>query len=447
MKPAEALLSGLDPAQREAARCLEGTLCLRAGAGSGKTSTVSARIALGLERGRWDPSKTLAIAFSRRAAQALRSRLLSVGAPEKVKVSTFHSLALAQLRRLWSLLALSPFPLLLDEAGSLALFEKAFGPGPRAAQFFSALKWAKSSLVGPGELEEASSYSSFPLPRGFKEAWETYEKAKKAAGKIDFGDIFILLLHILETSLEARRLVSGAFQSVTADEYQDVSPAEHAILKFWAAGAESVCVVGDPAQTIYSFTGSSSWFLSHAQGDFPPPYREIALLSNYRSGREVIRCANGILALSPERYSPLRPGLKIRGAVERRSFKDLPSLARAAAGLAKGRDPAKSFAILARTYRDLDALASALSLARVPFGPPGCEGEGRIALSTLHAAKGLEWDEVVLAIGTERGGKEEEERRTLYVGATRAKERLFIFFLPSPCNLSRFLPFSPSKGR
>ena len=446
-KALDGLLSRLDFAQREAAECLEGTLCLKAGAGSGKTSTVCARIALGLEKGEWDPARTLAVAFSRRAADALKGRLLSLSAPEKVKVSTFHSLALAQLRRLWSLFALSPFPTLVDERGSCALFEKAAGAGERIGEYLGALKWAKSSLVGPSELEEAASYSSFSLPSGFKAAWQAYEKAKKEAGAIDFGDIFILLLKILEASREARKLVSGAFESVTVDEYQDVSPAEHAILKFWASRAQSVCVVGDAAQTIYSFAGSSGWFLSHAKADFPAPYREIPLSFDYRSGREVIRCANGILALSAEKYARLRAGSKARGSLERRSFKDFPSLLRGAVELAKSKDPVKSFAILARTRRDLDALAAELLKEKVPFGPPGCEGEGRIALSTIHAAKGLEWDQAVLFIGTERVGEEEEERRILYVGATRAKEKLSILFLPSPSNLSRFLPFSPSEGR
>ena len=444
MESESALLGGLDPSQREAAKCLEGTLCLRAGAGSGKTSTVSARIALGLAKGVWDPSRTLAIAFSTRAAEALKARLSALGAPETVKATTFHSLALAQLHRLWSLLALSPFPSLLDESGSVSLFRRIF-PG-EAGAFFSALKWAKSSLVGPSELEAAAARSSLRLPPGFKEAWEAYERAKRAAGAIDFGDIFILLLRILEESSEARRMVSGAFRSVTVDEYQDVSPAQHAVLKFWTRQADSVCVVGDCAQTIYSFTGSSGWFLSHAEGDFPGPYREICLSSNYRSGREVIRCANGILALSPEKYALLRAAGKARGGVEKRRFKDFPSLALFACGLAKARDPSKSFAILARTRRDLDDVASRLSSEAVPFGPPGPEAEGKVVLSTLHAAKGLEWDEVVLILGTERGGDEEEERRVLYVGATRAREKLIILFLSSPSNLSRFLPFSFPKS-
>lgn len=436
----EAILSALDPAQREAARQKEGTLCLMAGAGSGKTSTVSSRIALGVQEGGWNPAKTVAIAFSKQAALSLKARIASM-TEKKIRVSTFHSLALSQLRRLWSLFALSDPPALLDERGSARIMEEACPDSP-PAPLLSAVKWAKSSLLAPGEAACASSQLPFPLPPGFEGAWEKYEKAKRERGAMDFDDIFLLLLRILKSSPEARSMVSGSFESITVDEYQDVSPAQHAVLKFWASRAQSVCVVGDPAQSIYSFAGSSNWFLKHVEGDFLSPYRQIFLSSNYRSGREIIRCANSILAPSPEKYGRSKAVSRARGSVSKEAFIDFPSLASKAADLAKKREKGKSLAILARSRRDLEALAKELSARSIPYSGPGGGAEGAVALSTIHAAKGLEWDRVILAVGTERVEPSEEERRILYVAATRAKEKLDILFLPSPLNLSRFLPFS-----
>lgn len=443
MKPESRLLSSLDPFQKEAALQREGTLCLIAGAGSGKTSTVTSRIALALEEGAWNPSKTAAIAFSNQAALSLRSRL-SCMTEKKIRVSTFHSLAFSQLRRLWSLFALSPFPSLMGDRDSLLLLKRS-SPSLSAPRLLSAIKWAKSSLVSPDELGKACAYFSFSLPSGFKEAWERYERLKSEKGAIDFDDIFLLLLRILKSSREARRMVSRSFESVTVDEYQDVSAAQHAVLKFWTSGAESVCVVGDLAQTIYSFAGSSSWFLEHAKGDFPSPYRQINLASNYRSARQIIRWANSVLAPSSKKYVRLRPALKSKGSVSKESFSDFSSLAKRAAELAQTREEGKSVAILARSRRDLEALKKELSSRFVPFSDSDRPREGGVLLSTIHAAKGLEWDRVILVIGTEKVESSEEERRILFVACTRAKERLDILFTPSGQNLSRFLPFSLSK--
>ena len=438
------ILSSLDPLQKEAAKQREGTLCLIAGAGSGKTGTVTSRIALALEEGAWKPSKTAAIAFSNQAALSLRARL-SLMTEKKIRVSTFHSLAFSQLRRLWSLFALSPFPSLMEERDCALLLAKS-SPSLPPPRLLMAIKWAKSSLISPSELKEACSYCSFKVPVGFEEAWRKYEMLKKEKGAIDFDDIFLLLLRILKSSREARKLVEESFESVTVDEYQDVSPAQHAVLKFWTNKAQSVCVVGDPAQTIYSFAGSSSWFLEHAKGDFPSPYRQISLSSNYRSGREIIRCANSVLAPSPKKYVRQACTLKSRGAVSKESFSDFSALAARAAKLAQDREKGKSVAILARSRRDLDAVKKELSSRLIPVSDSGREKKEGVALFTIHSAKGLEWDRVILVIGTEKVEMTEEERRILYVACTRAKERLDILFLPSPRNLSRFLPFIPSKG-
>ena len=440
MKPEARLLSSLDLCQKEAAKQREGTLCLIAGAGSGKTMTVTSRIALALEEGAWNPSKTAAIAFSNQAALSLRSKLSSM-TEKKIRVSTFHSLAFSQLRRLWSLLALSPFPSLMEDKDCLLLLRRSF-PSLPAPRLLSAIKWAKSSLVSPDELEEARGYFPFSLPSGFKEAWEKYERMKSEKGAMDFDDIFLLLLRILKSSREARQMVSRSFESVTVDEYQDVSAAQHAVLKFWTSSAESVCVVGDPSQTIYSFAGSSSWFLEHAKGDFPTPYRQISLTSNYRSGREIIRWANSVLAPSSKKYVRLQPALRSKGSVSKESFSDFSSLAKRAAELAQNGDKEKSIAILARSRRDLEALKKELSSRFVPFSDLERPQEGSVLLSTIHAAKGLEWDRVILVIGTEKIESSEEERRILYVACTRAKEKLDVLFIPSCQNLSRFLPFS-----
>ena len=212
---------------------------------------------------------------------------------------------------------------------------------------------------------------------------------------MDFDDIFLLLLRILKSSREARQMVARSFESGTVDEYQDVSAAQHAVLKFWTSSAESVCVVGDPSQTINSLAGSSSWFLEHAKGDFPPPYRQISLTSNYRSGREIIRWANSVLAPSSKKYVRLQPALRSKGSVSKESFSDFSSLAKRAAELAQNGDKEKSIAILARSRRDLEALKKELSSRFVPFSDLERPQEGGVLLSTKHAAKGLEWDRVI----------------------------------------------------
>ncbi len=501
----DALLDGLDDAQLAAATTLDGPVRIIAGAGAGKTRTVTRRIAHACASGAWDASRVLAVTFSVKAAAEMRVRLSSLGVGDQVKAATFHSAALHQLRRVWTDVCDAPFPYLVEDARDITaramrrvgLVDELDDMSVKAVR--DEINWAKISLVAPSEVQRVAAAIERCRPVGmeparFADVYEAYELEKTARGEMDFDDILLMVCHVLSDFEEAAAQIRRSIGWLTVDEYQDVSPLQHRLMRLWLGDNRNVCVVGDPAQTIYSFAGASSYDLLAFADEFKPLAADISLDTDYRSSPQIVRYANTVLASSPVRHEYLRlksarqRGHRIERTVYNTDAEEAQGVASHIARLVQaGEDPADC-AILTRInaqqaiccsalraqglrYRvrseasgapmaDLDAaqnIALAEALRQQPQDEAGTTLRklGRVTVSTIHAAKGLEFKHVFV-IGCSEGlipygspqdhDTLEEERRLMYVAITRAEDTLHMSYARSKDgagvlqrSLSRFL--------
>ena len=528
----EAILEGLDPQQREAVTNIRGPLCIIAGAGTGKTRVITHRIAYAVAAGVTDPTKTLALTFTARAAGEMRARLRTLGVANAT-ARTFHSAALKQLMYFWPYSFGGSFPKLLTSKGSflgdaMGRSDTSLVPGVATLREISGeIEWAKSLQTAPNDyVEEAlQSGRSLRIPNGrpdkenfaeIAKVYQAYETLKHQERIIDFEDVLLLTVGMLEEDRDVRERVRDQYRFFTVDEYQDVSPLQQRLLNAWLGNRDEICVVGDAAQTIYTFAGATSQFLL----DFTQRYPKapvVRLTRGYRSTPEIIETANRILKAGSTHGDHELTSMNERGEeLELHSFAtsqaEVNSVVDTIANLGKTHS---DIAILARTNNQLDAFEAALKVRSIetqlknserffdrvdvrdamrvirsasvlpsegdwlhdltsvlrPFGnadyvrafvtlaesmkeagatslrtllreledraeqnnPPTLPG---VVLSTLHAAKGLEWDHVFLVGVNEgvlpMGADTEEERRLFYVGLTRARRTVHLSYSGNP---------------
>jgi DNA helicase II / ATP-dependent DNA helicase PcrA len=558
----EAILASLDAEQQEVALAPRGPVCVLAGAGTGKTRAVAHRIAYLVATAQADPSRVLAVTFTTRAAGELRGRLRQLGqlVPEaglgRVQARTFHSAALRQLSHFWPSTIGGPAPRVLESKIGLvaeAARRLRISTGlPELRDAASEIEWAKVTQVRPDEYEAASAAAGRtpPLDAGaLARVYAGYEELRAQRHVVDFESVLELTAAILTEYPAAGREVRDRYGCFVVDEYQDVNPLQKLLLGAWLGGRDEVCVVGDPRQTIYSFTGASPAYLTGFPAEFPSA-PVIRLVRNYRSTPQVVALANNLAAAprsagsaaSAGLVAPLRigsPGSLVaqRPAGPAPQLTEYPdevaeaaAVARKVRSLLAARTPAAEIAILVRTNAQTQGLEQALADAGVPFQlrgaerffdrdevrqavgllraagrsasatddppgqvrpilaaigltpqPPGGRGTARdrweslealaqlaadfftaqpdasladlsgelavrgaighapamagVTLASLHAAKGLEWQAVFLPgltdgtipiIYAQTDEAIEEERRLLYVGITRARERLYL---------------------
>ena len=301
MTDAEGVLTGLDDEQRAAAVTLTGPLCILAGAGTGKTRAITRRIAYGVRTGTYDPHRVLAVTFTARAAAEMRSRLASLGAPG-VQARTFHAAALRQLQYFWPVAVGGPLPQILDHKVRL-LAEAAKRlrlTSDRASlrDFASEIEWSKVSTLTPeGYLTHAAER---PEPGGadhqsFAKLYQAYEDLKADRQLMDFEDVLLFTAGMLENEERIAAQVRQQYRHFVVDEYQDVSPLQQRLLDLWLGGREELCVVGDAAQTIYSFTGATPDYLLGFRRRYPEA-EMVKLVRDYRSTPQVVSLANTLLA-------------------------------------------------------------------------------------------------------------------------------------------------------
>jgi DNA helicase-2/ATP-dependent DNA helicase PcrA len=303
----EEILHGLDPEQAAVAAQLHGPMVVIAGAGTGKTRAITHRIAHGVAAGEYVPQQVLAVTFTARAAAEMRTRLRGLGAAG-VQAHTFHAAALRQLQYFWPQAVGGFLPHLLDHKAPLVAeaARRLRLPADRATvrDLAGEIEWAKVSMLTP------ETYAAPTIDRdgvgdldhqALARLYQAYEDVKSDRGMIDFEDVLLLLVGILEDDERIAAEVRNQYRHFTVDEYQDVSPLQQRLLDAWVGGRGEVCVVGDPSQTIYSFTGATPKHLL----EFPrthPGAAEVHLVRDYRSTPEVVNLANRVLtSRRPER--------------------------------------------------------------------------------------------------------------------------------------------------
>ncbi|MGW4567989.1 ATP-dependent DNA helicase UvrD2 [Streptomyces sp. NPDC004561] len=546
---ADAVLEGLDPEQREVATALHGPVCVLAGAGTGKTRAITHRIAYGVRAGILHPSTVLAVTFTNRAAGEMRGRLRQLGA-HGVQARTFHSAALRQLQYFWPKAIGGSLPRLVDRKIQLVA-DAAAALGTRLDRgelrdVTAEIEWSKVTQTIPADYPYAAAKAGRETPRDPAEIahlYAAYEDLKRDRSVIDFEDVLLLTVAVLQDRHDIADQVRAQYQHFVVDEYQDVSPLQQRLLELWLGERDNLCVVGDASQTIYSFTGATPDHLLDFRARHPAA-TVVKLVRDYRSTPQVVRLANGLLTQAHGRAADHRLELVSQRPAGPEplytEYTDEPAEAEGAArrirDLIDAGVPAAEIAILFRTNSQSETYEQALADAAVPYQLRGAErffdrpevrkagialrgaarfggndsllddtvdlpsqvravlsGEGwtsrppagsgavrerweslaalvnlahdlaaarpgatladfvteleeranaqhaptvqGVTLASLHAAKGLEWD-VVFLVGIAEGmlpityaktdEQVEEERRLLYVGVTRARERLHL---------------------
>jgi DNA helicase II / ATP-dependent DNA helicase PcrA len=553
------LLAALDPEQREVALACRGPVCVLAGAGTGKTRAITHRIAYAVATGVANPAHVLALTFTVRAAGELRGRLRALGGgAESVRAATFHSAALRQLSYFWPKviggrppkLVESKLPMLREAARDLGLSVA----GGALAEAVTEIEWAKVCQTHPDSYVFAAAEAGRSPSVGVEEIgrlYQAYEALRRDRQLIDFESVLELTAAILLTEPAVAREVHGAFRYFTVDEFQDVNPLQKLLLDAWLGGRDELCVVGDPQQTIYSFTGATSEYLRGFSGDFPSA-TVVRLVRDYRSTPQVVAAANRLTAGGAGRLGsaespvdlvaqrPAGPDPVVTRYPDEEA--EAAGVAAAVAGLITQRVPANEIAILLRINAHMERFERALADAKVPYVvrgaerfydrpevrqalvlirgaaraegsgmdasgppaelpaavrhvlasagltsvPPAARGAVRerweslaaiagladdlasarptatlaefaaelseradtghapvaaaVTLATMHAAKGLEWDAVLIPglvegimpiVHARTAEAIEEERRLLYVAVTRARVRLVLSWAPA----------------
>ena len=299
-------LRDLDESQRVVATTWGGPLCVLAGAGTGKTRALTHRIAHGVAEGKYQPEQVLALTFTTKAASEMGQRLRALGV-QGVATRTFHSAALRQLQHFWPTItggrlpdiAPSKAPLIAKTLDQLSLSVDTAVVRDLAGD----IEWRKVHAYTLEDYRVKRAALGKSLPGGLSlevvaSIHERYEQVKDELSRIDFEDVLLGTLGMLETEQRVVDRVRAQYGVFLVDEYQDVSPVQQKLLEVWLGSREDLVVVGDASQTIYSFAGASSSYLL----EFPERYPQgtlVKLERNYRSGEHIVRAANHIMLGRP----------------------------------------------------------------------------------------------------------------------------------------------------
>jgi DNA helicase-2/ATP-dependent DNA helicase PcrA len=360
-------LDGLNPEQRRAAEAVHGPVCILAGAGSGKTTTITRRIAQQVATGAFAAPQIMAVTFTDKAAGELKQRLAALGAPG-VRASTFHSAALRQLRHFAPGAVGKILP-----SKALALRQIANSlPAPfkfrPAGDLATEIEWAKNRRIGVERYGVEAEGREPPIPidlmlRVFRE----YERRKAAEGLIDFEDLLELAVQMFEQNGDARETFRAQYRAFTVDEYQDVNLLQQALLDLWLGEGDDLCVVGDDYQSIYSFTGAGPEHLLGVPARFPQAL-VVRLEENYRSTPQVLGLANKLVPNLGGAEKTLRPTLADGDEPVVRPYPSPEDEGAAiVAEIRRLGGPLEEIAILARTNARLTDFEELLHEAGIPF--------------------------------------------------------------------------------
>ncbi|MGZ4354683.1 MAG: ATP-dependent helicase [Gaiellaceae bacterium] len=358
----ERIFAGLNPEQQAAVRATRGPVCVLAGAGTGKTTTITRRIAWQVASGTFPAAEIVAVTFTDKAAGALRGRLAALGV-EGVRASTFHSAALALLHRFGG----APGRILATKALTLRRIGNGLPPPYKfrpAGDLATEIEWAKNRRLTPATYLAGLGDHEPPLPQDLAfRVFREYERRKAETGELDFEDLLERTIQLLEGDAEALAIVRDRWRAFTVDEYQDVNLLQQTLLDLWLGDRDDVCVVGDDYQSIYGFTGASAQWLLALPRRFPQTH-VVRLEQNYRSTPQVLELANRLAPKLGGSTKELRATLAAGPDPVVGAGEDVPARVREleAAGV-----PLEEMAVLVRTNARTTEFEEAFHEAGIPF--------------------------------------------------------------------------------
>jgi DNA helicase-2/ATP-dependent DNA helicase PcrA len=303
------LLEGLNTEQQRAVQTTEGPLLILAGAGSGKTKTLTHRIAAIIESGLAHPSEILAVTFTNKAAKEMRERV-AVLAGERPDnrafmpyMGTFHGICVRILRKDAEYVQLPQSFVIFDEADrqaaiksiskQLMIDDKACPPRTVGSLISS----AKNELVTPGEY---SATAATPIQRATAQIYPRYEQALRDNAALDFDDLIARVVQLLSVNQSVRERWQKQFKYIMIDEYQDTNSAQYKLIKLLTSPAQNIAVVGDDWQSIYSWRGADFRNILNFERDYPTA-TIIKLEQNYRSTKAILDAAHAVITQNSER--------------------------------------------------------------------------------------------------------------------------------------------------
>ena len=374
---ADALLEALDPEQRAVALALQGPVRVLAGAGTGKTRAITHRIAYGVASGVYNPTEVLAVTFTTRAAGEMRGRLRALGAGG-VQARTFHSAALRQARYFWPRVYGGELPVLTESKlalmGNAARRNRVETDQATLRDLASEVEWAKVSNVRPDDYASVATARGRSVtghdPATVARVFATYEEVKRDQGRMDMEDVLLCAAALLTEDDRVAAEVRRQYKHFVVDEFQDVSPIQSALLDLWLGGRHDLCVVGDPAQTIYSFAGANASYLTDF-GKKHPHTTSVELVRNYRSTPQVIAAANQLLAGTGSAGVQLRSqrdaGPDVRYAEHADEVAEAEQVAADILALTRRGVPTREIAVLFRINAQSEAFEEALAARGIAY--------------------------------------------------------------------------------
>jgi DNA helicase-2/ATP-dependent DNA helicase PcrA len=366
---AERIFFGLNPEQRRAVKAVRGPVCILAGAGSGKTTTITRRIANQVAGGAFAAREILAVTFTDKAATEMRGRLLGLGV-DGVTARTFHSAALGQLRSLGG----DPGKIFASKALALRQIGNTLPPPYKfrpAGDLATEVEWAKNRRLTPDTYVDGLGSHEPPIPPDLMlRVFRRYEAQKAEHGYVDFEDLLELAIQLFDGDPRALAAVRERYRAFTVDEYQDVNLLQQTLLDRWLGDSDELCAVGDDYQSIYAFTGATPEYLLSLPRRFTDVL-VVRLEANYRSTPEVLGLANRIVPALGGAEKVLRATVGVGPQPTTRSFparEDETAFVvdRVRALHAEG-VPLEEMAVLCRTNARLADFEEAFHDTEIPF--------------------------------------------------------------------------------
>lgn len=370
------LFSGLDENQRLAVEAVKGRVAIIATAGSGKTRVITNRIAHAISTNAHEAETGLALTFTNKAASEIRGRLAQLKIPP-VAAATFHATALRQLAHFWPKVVGGPMwsvistkSSLIDQAASSAQISLT---EVSRRNLISEIDWAKSSGLDAESYLKLNRKLDDLSGQMVVDVWGRYSDLAKRNRVLDFEDILQLNLGMLANFPDVLQQVRMRYTWFTVDEFQDVTPLQNALLQQWVGNRNEICVVGDPAQTIYTFAGANPNFLQEFKQNHPETL-QIELNRTYRCPESICQIANNLMSQSPT-PSAMVSAKTEPGQVELDHYLDEEAesieIANKISGLLQsGVDP-RQIAVLLRINSMSQVLEAALTDLNVPFSMRG----------------------------------------------------------------------------